>query len=259
MHHETISPDNLAAGFLAGAPDPLRYDGHVYDPYEVAGIISDLVPENVRVLDVGCGAGSLTKLISDRRTKRIIGVEPDVRRSEQARQRGLNVVTGLLDADFFGKNGKFDVLIFADVLEHLPNPQEVLVTARQGLTAGGSVIVSVPNVAHWSVRLNLLRGRFNYESCGIMDATHLRWFTKVSLLQCLAAAGFSVVAYQVTTGVGLGVYYDQLPWRRMRPALRRTVLHSLAGKFPNLFGCQHVAHARPTSYLSDQSLGGLKP
>lgn len=250
MRDKTSSPDNNAAGFLAATLDPLRYDGHVYDPYEVAGIVTDLVPENARVLDVGCGAGSLTKIILERRTKTVMGVEPDARRAEQARQRGLNVVTRLVEPSFFVEHGKFDVVIFADVLEHLPNPQDLLVTVEQGLKPGGSVIVSVPNVAHWSVRMELLRGRFNYESCGIMDATHLRWFTKTSLLQCLAASGFSVVKYQVTTGVGLGVYYKRLPWRRMRPALRRSLLHSLAGRLPNLFGCQHVACARRTSELA---------
>ena len=68
MRDKTSSPDNNAAGFLAATLDPLRYDGHVYDPYEVAGIVTDLVPENARVLDVGCGAGSLTKIILERRT-----------------------------------------------------------------------------------------------------------------------------------------------------------------------------------------------
>lgn len=253
MKENTLSPDNIAAGFLSVPPKALRYDGHVYDPYEVAGLISDAVPVGSRVLDVGCGAGSLTKVICDRRTKDVVGIEPDLCRSEEARQRGLNVVTGVLQPSFFHIHGKFDVVIFADVLEHLPNPVELLTIAAGGLTAGGSVIVSVPNVAHWSVRVELLKGRFNYQPCGIMDATHLRWFTKVSLLKCLEAAGLSLRTYHVSAGAGLNVYYESLPWRRMRPQLRRKLLHVLGCRLPSLFGCQHVASASPIRVTSPKA------
>ena len=105
------------------------------------------------------------------------------------------------------------------------------------------VIISVPNVAHWSVRFELLRGHFRYARVGIMDATHLRWFTEATIRQLVNQAGIDVVRVQQTAGVTLLCYVEtqlvRIPRRLRDPIVRR-----MATLLPRLFGCQHIVVGR---------------
>src|SRR5438067_3635941 len=111
------TPDQNAAGFVVPSPDPLRYEHHTDDPDEVAGILASMIPYGARVLDVGCGTGSLSKIIASICGAEIVGVEPDERRASAARQRGLNVHAAFLNESLLAKLGTFQVVVFADVLE----------------------------------------------------------------------------------------------------------------------------------------------
>jgi methionine biosynthesis protein MetW len=154
------SPDDHAAG-LTGAPlDAFRYDGNLDHPQEVAGMLHTLMPSRVRVLDVGCGTGSVAVIANRERDNTVIGIEPDNQRADVARSRGLAVYTGFLDDAFLAANESFDVVMASDVLEHTASPAELLKLMARAIKPDGIVLVSVPNVAHWSVRLNLLMGRF---------------------------------------------------------------------------------------------------
>ena len=207
-------------------------------------MIAGLLPEKTRVLDVGCGTGSMSKLLVDLRSVQLVGIEPDLERVEKARSRGLEVRHGIMDESALKDLGQFDVVVFADVLEHLPDPWSALNLARRALSANGMVIASVPNIAHWSVRWELLWGRFDYQSCGIMDATHLRWFTERSLRNLFESAGYRVDRIQQTAGTESSVYHEYLFWRYFR--LRRwklPLVRWLAKRFPRLFGYQHVIRA----------------
>ncbi len=237
------SPDNCAAGFIPGPLDPLRYDGQVLDPDEVTGIFASLISTGNRVLDVGCGTGSITKILADTCKIDIIGVEPDPTRAARAISRGLKVHVGSLNAELVRMMGLFDVVLFADVLEHLANPQPMLLTARDALRPHGSIIISVPNVAHWSVRVDVIRGRFQHQPTGIMDATHLRWFTTASAKSLLASVGFKVTAYRATAGLTLldNVYRRPLRWIPQKN--RIDFLRFASKRWPTLFGCQHVLKA----------------
>jgi methionine biosynthesis protein MetW len=240
----SISPDRHAVGFLDVVPEPLRYDGHTSDPLEAAGVIAGLMPANKRVLDVGCGTGSLSRLLVDLRGALVVGIEPDPKRATIARKRGIDARDGFFDEATASSLGKFDVVVFADVLEHLPDPASALQLTRQVLKSDGMVIVSVPNVAHWSVRLELLFGRFNYQSCGIMDATHLRWFTEYSLRAFFESSGYRVDVIRQTAGTGGSVYHEYCFWRWFRPRRYRIpLIRWLAKSLPRLFGYQHVVRA----------------
>jgi methionine biosynthesis protein MetW len=238
------SPDQHAQGFAITAVDPLRYDGHNGDPCESAGLIASLLPPNKRVLDVGCGTGSMSKLLVDLRGVQLVGIEPDSERAEKARSRGIDVRQGILDESALKELGQFDVVIFADVLEHLPDPWSMLKLTQRLLVPGGMVIASVPNIAHWSVRWELMCGRFDYESCGIMDATHLRWFTERSLRTLFESAGYRVDCILPTAGVAGSVYREFRFWRWFRPRRYRVpLIRRLSKSFPRLFGYQHVIRA----------------
>lgn len=234
------TPDDSALGFLAAAPDPLRYENSGRDPDEVALKIAAHVPRGARVLDVGCGTGSVSEIVAERCDARLTGIEPDPHRVAAARRRGLDVVEGFLTEEFFAYHGRFDAILFVDVLEHLASPGVLLRAVRAGLNPGGRIVVSVPNIAHWSVRRRLLAGRFDYDRFGIMDATHLRWFTRRTLGLLFERTGFTVVARDATLGLQLPCYHSDRPFRWMRPPLKRRVARFMARYAPGAFACQHI-------------------
>lgn len=238
-----LSPDVNAGGFVSGAPDPFRYDGHVLDPDEVAGIVVSMVPAGATVLDVGCAAGSMDCILVDKCSARVVGIEPDTKRADLARARGIEVYGGYLTRELTKEIGRFDLVLLTDVLEHLPNPQSMLLLAREFLKPGGAVVISVPNVAHWSVRLCLLRGKFDYLDWGIMDATHLRWFTFDSIRSLLDSAGFEVVECRGTAGIRIQDNYARAPLRWFSPKYREQVLRWGCRHWPTLLGTQYVIKA----------------
>ena len=192
---------------------------------------------------MGCGTGVITDTIRRQKSASIIGIEPDAERVQRAVARGLDVHLGVLSPDFIRQHGPFDYIVFADVLEHLPNPAEIVAMAKGGLKPGGSVVASIPNVAHWFVRTDLLRGRFDYQDCGIMDATHLRWFTRRTVREFFERLGFQITALDCTVNINLPDYQRRNPWRRMPHAFRRKLVGKLAAWSPGLFGCQHIVRA----------------
>ena len=237
------SPDENSSGLVPAPPAALRYEHASLDPDDVGLKLAELIVPQSRVLDVGCGTGVITELIRRLRAVSIVGLEPDPARARRAQTRGLEVHEGFLTGEFIRQHGPFDCIVFADVLEHLPNPAAVVLLAKQGLKPGGSIVLSVPNVAHWFVRGGLLWGRFDYEDSGIMDATHLRWFTRRTIREFVERLGFEITALDHTVNIGLPDYSRRAPWRWLRPGLRRRVVGRLASLRPGLFGCQHIVRA----------------
>ena len=239
---ETKSPDDCAAGFI-DVLDPLRYGGQIFDPDEVTGILASLISPGESVLDVGCGTGSVSKILVENCRADVVGIEPDPARAARASSLGLRVHVGYLTPDLIRMVGPFDIVLFADVLEHIPDPYSMLIAARGALRPGGSLLVSVPNVAHWTVRVDIMRGRFTYKPSGIMDATHLRWFTADSLKSLVTSAGYTVKSYRAAAGTILedNIFRRPSSWFPGRPT--SLFLRFASRRWPNLFGCQHVLKA----------------
>lgn len=150
--------------------------------------VIDLVAPGSRVLDVGCADGYLAAELVARRGCSVVGIEPDHRAAAAARARGIEVLELDVEAVPLAA-ARFDVVVFADVLEHLRDPVAVLRQAR----AAGRAVVSLPNIAHWTGRRALLRGRFPQEDHGLFDRTHLRFYTRATAHELARAAGFRVV------------------------------------------------------------------
>ena len=153
-----------------------------------------LIGENKRVLDVGCATGYLARLLTKRECQ-VTGVEVNQEAAEVAKQYCEQVVVADLDFVSLPKalpNQTFDVVVFGDVLEHLRDPWRVLEETRQLLQPEGYVVVSVPNIAHGAIRLALLEGRFEYMRLGILDDTHLRFFTRKTVEELFERSGYFI-------------------------------------------------------------------
>jgi methionine biosynthesis protein MetW len=159
--------------------------------------IARRVPASARrVLDLGCAAGGLAALLKARGPVEVVGVEKDAAYAEAARARCDTVVHADVEALDPTGLGSFDCLVAADVLEHLVDPWTVLRTYARLLEPGGTAVVSLPNVAHWSTYAALLRGSWPRNPEGIHDATHLRWFTLRDARRLLAQAGLEVAVVE---------------------------------------------------------------
>ncbi len=160
-----------------------------------------LVGPDRHVLDVGCATGYLGEALMAQGC-RVSGVELDPVAAARA-QKVLDevLVADLETADLvehFGA-GSFDVVVLGDVLEHLRDPQRLLRNAVGLLADKGSVVISVPNVAHAALRLALLQGRWTYSDRGLLDATHVHFFTRATLLELLRTSGLVAVDLRATT------------------------------------------------------------
>jgi len=156
-----------------------------------------LIPETARsVLEVGCGAGGTGRVLRRQGRGPIIGVEIHPDAAAAARNVFDRVIVGDVEAlDLTEYRGFFDCILYGDVLEHLRDPWQVLSDARDLLKPGGVVIASIPNVRHYTVWVDLVaRGRWEYQDSGLLDRTHLRFFTRASILDLFARAGLADVA-----------------------------------------------------------------
>jgi len=169
------------------------------------------VPDGVRVLDLGCATGHTARLLSQQGCT-VVGVEIDPVAAASARAwcEAVHVVD--LDTADLGRalhGQRFDVIAAGDILEHLRDPVATLATLAPLLGAEGLVIASIPNVAHGSVRIALLSGTFAYRDFGILDKTHLRFFTLDTIKATFAAAGYELLdVARVSAPLELGEPYD---------------------------------------------------
>jgi methionine biosynthesis protein MetW len=142
-----------------------------------------------RVLDLGCASGSTGAALKARQDVEVVGVELEPEYAREAATRLDEVLNA--DAESAMPAGRFDVLIAADVLEHLKDPWATLRRYAELLEPGATAIVSLPNVAHWSTYAHLARGSWPRKPEGIFDATHLRWFTLGDARELLQQAGLT--------------------------------------------------------------------
>jgi SAM-dependent methyltransferase len=162
--------------------------------------IVEMIPRSARkILDVGCSNGAIGRaLMSGEPGRSVCGIEFDADFAKEAARDLDYVVHGdlnVLDWQTALRDRQFDCIIFADVLEHLVDPQRCIRQARQHLLPGGSIVMSLPNIRHLSaLRAIFLSGNFPQRDRGIFDRTHLRWFTIGDAKDMLAASGFKVNA-----------------------------------------------------------------
>lgn len=182
--------------------------------------IEPLLPERAeRVLEIGCGAGGTMRWLRGRRTVALaVGVEMVPAVAEVARGVFDRVECGNVEAMELPGEG-FDLILALDVLEHLVDPWRMVARLHAALRPGGTLLISVPNVAHVSVVLPLLfGGRWEYRDAGLLDRTHLRFFTRGSAVGLVTSSGLAVERMQeVRAGWGwLTRLSSAWQWRALR-------------------------------------------
>ncbi len=227
------------------------YSSHYYVFRHVSGPLS--------VLDVGCGHGFIAERLAATGC-RVTGVdelpEPDRLDALQSYHRcdlmgGLDPVLPEL------RQSRFDRILLLDVLEHLPRPEQVLLQVRPLLADGGRILVSVPNVANFSTRLMLLFGRWEYADRGIMDRTHLKFFTRRTARRMIEQQGYEIVD-QKSTIIPVDLLFGIPPRSRLMRFIA-TCLHALTGLMPGLFAYQCIFLAAPKASRERESSPGSPP
>jgi O-antigen biosynthesis protein len=158
------------------------------------------IGDNKRVVDFGCASGNFAQLLKEKGCT-VTGVDINYEAAKIAEKYCEQVFVADLDfvliAEIFA-NQKFDVAVFGDVLEHLRNPWKVLRDAQKILKECGYVVASIPNIAHGAIRLDLLQGNFDYSDFGILDNTHLRFFTRKTVQSLFEDSGYTLDAVERT-------------------------------------------------------------
>jgi 2-polyprenyl-3-methyl-5-hydroxy-6-metoxy-1,4-benzoquinol methylase len=221
--------ENESAEQALSANKVLKYD--VFQSTQK--MMFHLIEPGKKILDVGCGTGRLAEQLRLKKNCYVVGIERDELEAKFAQQRCdkllLSDVEKLYDIPF--QTGYFDVIIFADVLEHLLNPESVLRRFKKYLSENGYVFLSIPNVANWYIRLQLLLGIWNYTEVGLLDKTHIRFFTLKSVKEMIQRCGYTITYLGCTSG----------DWR--------FIPRNLASLRKGLFGYQFLIKAKRSIQL----------
>lgn len=191
-------------------------------PYIPAGVTT--------ALDVGCGQGGFgaTLRATLGPTARIVGIEPVAGQAELARSTGFDEVI----CDYFppreGDLGTFDLICFNDVLEHLVDPWQVLSDTPSWLNPGGHVLAVIPNIQYWPAIVDLFNGRWDYTDSGLMDRTHLRFFTRKTVLELFERSGYDVLSCEGAHSVW------GMEWKPSGKGIRERLLAMVRGRLAGL-------------------------
>jgi len=209
-----------------------KYDNYNTDPYSMHMRITKLIPGQKKVLDVGCAYGNLAEVMSTNECE-VVGVEIDPEAGKNAQKYCKEVVIG--DVESIELSSKyinyFDYIIFADILEHLKNPAKVLDKFKKYLKDDGCIVISLPNITNWRIRLKILFGNFEYEDTGVLDSGHIRFFNEKSAKELLYDSGFEIIKFDLTG---------------LESPIGTNILHKIGKLWPNLLAYQFLIIAKKT-------------
>lgn len=208
------------------------------------GLATRIKPKQ-KILELGCSSGYLSKFLKEDLACHVVGVDIDSNALQQAEPFCEQTIVADLDSNDWLekiKGQQFDVVLCADVLEHLKKPAAMLASLKPFLHAESRLLASVPNVAHASIRLELLQGHFDYESLGLLDDTHLHFYTRDGLIAMLMQAGYVCcdIAYSILDLADEAIDQHFANAGLQSSANARELLHA-----PDAVAYQFIIEARP--------------
>lgn len=159
-------------------------------------LLLDEVKYGSKVLDVGCAGGYLGEYLINQKRCEVWGIEPNNQDAGIAKTKNYKIVISkkieeaISGIEFLDQS--FDFILLADVLEHLSKPEELLSEIKKKLKPEGKILISLPNIAHYSIRINLLLGRWDMKDVGIMDKMHLHFYTLKTAKDLIKDAGLNI-------------------------------------------------------------------
>lgn len=193
------------------------------------------VPDGSLVLEIGCATGFMGAYLRKEKKCFVVGVEERKEEVREAKKQLQKIIRGNIEEEKTIKQVreaeklKFQVILASAVVEHLHNPWRAIRRWKTFLKRDGTLIVTTSNIVHWTMRIKILLGKFEYEDYGILDNTHLRFLTPKTFRELVESAGYSIIHYSIDP-VGGG--YPK-------------VSNLLAKLFPNMFAYQMLIVAKP--------------
>ncbi len=197
------NPQQAPAARLSALRYSVAHDEVLRDKYSRHRNLVELACQGKKILELGCAAGYITRHLKERGCN-VTAIEVDGEAAECAQPWCDKLIVHDLNQPGWVQEagGGFDTVLCGDVLEHLVQPETVLRQIKDLLVPGGRVIICLPNIAHIRVRLRLLFGKFEYAPAGIMDVTHLRFYTYKTARELIEGCGFRIVSYHPQVGGG---------------------------------------------------------
>jgi 2-polyprenyl-3-methyl-5-hydroxy-6-metoxy-1,4-benzoquinol methylase len=201
---------------------------HLYEysvePTSAGALVVDFVGIGRRVLEIGCGPGSITRILHTSSQCKVTGIELDPEAIARVTPFCERVVRADLNSSdwpmLLADQPLFEVIVAADVLEHLYDPCRALECMRQLLEPKGFVVVSLPHACHAAVACCLVDGDFHYREWGLLDKTHIRFFGLTNMTSLLARAGFKIIDYRFVIKPPEQTEFAE-KWSRLPDSLRR--------------------------------------
>lgn len=185
------------------------------------------VERGSRVLEFGTATGFMTRYLSQNLDCRVTGIELIPQMAQLAEPYAEKMVVGDIETINWESelDGQFDYILFADVLEHLRNPEKVVSRALKFLTPTGAILTSIPNIAHNAILMRLSRGQFDYHEYGLLDSTHIHFFTRKSMYELFDGLGLKCTSeashFLRPSSTEFQEYYLYRPWRAISLLRRR--------------------------------------
>lgn len=216
-----------------------------YDQYNET--LLESIPANLdRIIEIGCMRGNLAEAYKSKNPLcEWIGIDIDPDNIQWARlqcnEAYCRDIEQVSEAELIRWSNKTDAWVFGDTLEHLQDPWQVLSRIRQHIGTSAYVIASIPNAQHWSFQAKLNVGLFRYESDGLFDRTHLRFFTRTTILELFESTGFTIdhAVSRIFNFPGIDAYIPHI--RAMALASQYDPDVAVADAIPY----QYIVRARP--------------
>lgn len=171
------------------------------DPLHIDRQSVEKIPNNARVLEIGCATGFVGEYLKKEKNCTVVGVDIGVDELKEAKKKLDEVILGDIEEEEtlkkLRKYKKFDVVYSSALIEHLRDPWIATSEWKNFLKPNGMLILTTSNITHWSMRVKLLKGQFEYEEYGLLDKTHLRFFTPKTFQNLVKNSGYTIQQYTI--------------------------------------------------------------